>query len=212
MFFTGIFAVYDREKLFLGKSVVMVIITLITATAVLPCVYSAASTTDNLTASAVNAQSKSTSNSSFLLYQNPDLGIKMQYPSSWKKVEDYLKFHAIVAFILTHTSINDKTNTTLAELDLRLYPVPANETSTKIPIRQLDTHNGSVLNSYTGTSGMRVTKIIDKIYGQEELQIWTLIPTKHILIELVYISGAKGFPQYLPMAKKMIASFEIENN
>lgn len=197
----------------------MVIITLITATAVLPCVYSAASTTNNLTrqihnntTAGVNAQSKSTSNSSFLVYQNPDLGIKMQYPSSWKKVEDYLKFHTIVAFILTHTFINDKTNITLAELDLRLYPVPANETSTKIPIRQLDTHNGSVLNSYTSTSGMRVMKIIDKIYGQEELQIWTLIPTKHILIELVYSSGAKGFPQYLPMAKKIITSFEIENN
>ena len=174
MFFTGIFAVPDREKLFLGKSVVMVIITLITATAVLPCVYSAAfdhrqpaRQIHNDTTAVVNAQSKSTSNSSFLLYQDPDLGIKMQYPSHWKKVEDYLKFHAIVAFILTHTSINDKTNITLAELDLRLYPVPANETSTKIPIRQLDTHNGSVLNSYTGTSGMRIMKIIDKIYGKK---------------------------------------------
>jgi len=40
-----------------------------------------------------------------LTYENPDFGIKMQYPSNWIKQQDNLVFSTIVAFQLIHQNI-----------------------------------------------------------------------------------------------------------
>lgn len=77
-------------------------------------------------------------NSTSLTYQNHDFGIKMQYPSNWTKREDNLGLHTIVAFSLIHQDIYDFTNSTLAELDLRLYIAPQNETFAKMNIDQVN--------------------------------------------------------------------------
>ena len=77
------------------------------------------------------------SNSTFLTYQSPDFQIKMRYPSNWTKQEDSLAKHTIVGFSLIHQDIYDFTNTTLAEVDLRVYSSPQNETFTKLNIDQV---------------------------------------------------------------------------
>jgi hypothetical protein len=162
------------------------------------------------------------SNSTFLKYQNPDFEIKMQYPSNWTKQEDNLALHTIVGFALIHQDIYDFTNTTLAELDLRVYNAPQNETFTKLNIDQINDIGqmnatnqviiGHYKNATTTLAGLPALKIINYYFGnvsQKEMQIWTYMPSKHILVELIYLADPSKYHLYLPTIEKMIDSVEI---
>ena len=162
------------------------------------------------------------SNSTFLTYQNPDFQIKMQYPSNWTKQEDNLALHTIVGFSLIHQDIYDFTNTTLAELDVRVYNAPQNESFAKLNIDQvnhigqMNTTNlmiiGHYKNATTTLAGLPALKIINYYFGnvsQKEMQVWTFIPSKHILVELIYLADPSKYHLYLPIIERMIDSVEI---
>ena len=155
-------------------------------------------------------------NVTLLTYQNPDFGIKIKYPSNWTKIEDGLLLHTIVAFQLQHENIYDFTNTTLAEIDLRVYNAPPNETSAKLSISQVYTGGQTIVgyykNSTTTVGGLPAIKIVNYYFGditQKEMQIWTFVPNKHILIEILYIAPPSKFSLYLPAAQKIINSLGI---
>jgi hypothetical protein len=157
-----------------------------------------------------------TNNGTLLTYQNPDFGIKIKYPSNWTKIEDGLLLHTIVAFQLLHENVYDFTNTTFAEVDLRVYNAPLNETSAKLSINQINTGGQTIIryykNSTTTIGGLPAIKIVNYYFGditQKEMQIWTFVPNKHILIEILYIAPPSKFSLYLPAAQKMINSVEI---
>ena len=160
--------------------------------------------------------------STFLTYQNPDFHIKMRYPSNWTKQEDNLAKHTIVGFSLIHQDIYDFTNTTLAELDLRVYNAPENITFTNLNIDQVNhigkanTTNQVIIGHYknatTTLAGLPALKIINYYFGdvgQKNMQVWTFIPSKHLLVELVYIADPSKYYLYLPTIQKMIDSVEI---
>jgi len=155
-------------------------------------------------------------NSTFLTYENPDFAIKMRYPSDWIKQEDNLLFHTIAAFQLVHQNIYDFTNTTLAEVDLRVYPAPQNETFAKLNIGQINTR-GEVISSYyknatTTLGGFPALKIADYFFGdltQKQMQVWTFVPGKNILVEIIYIAQPSKYAFYLPIVQKMIDSIQI---
>jgi hypothetical protein len=155
-------------------------------------------------------------NHTLLTYQNPDFGIKMLYPSNWIKQEDNLFLHTIVVFALRHEDIYDFTNTTLAELDLRVYNAPQNETFAKLNINQINTRDQTIINQYknstTTLGGLPAIKIITYYFGdvsQKEMQIWTFVPGKNILVELIYIVEPSKYSLYLPIVERMIDSVEI---
>ena len=158
----------------------------------------------------------SANNSSFLAYQNPDFGIGMQYPYNWTKQEDNLLLHTIAAFSSIHQNPFDFANVTLAEVDLRVYNAPQNETSAKLNIGQINTQGHTIIsyykNSTTTIGGYPALKIISYYFGgvtQKELQIWTFVPNKHILVEIIYIAQPSKYSLYLPTVQKMIDSVEI---
>lgn len=158
-------------------------------------------------------------NGTLLTYQNPDFGIKIKYPSNWTKIEDGLSLHTIVAFQLQHEDIYDFTNTTLAEIDLRIYNAPHNETSPKLGINQIDTGGQTIISYYknntTTLGGLPAIKIVNYYFGdvtQKEMQIWTFVPNKHILLEILYVTPPSKFSLYLPAAQKLINSLEISTN
>ncbi len=164
----------------------------------------------------IPAHANASANGSPLTYQNPDFGIKLKYPSNWTKQEDGLLLHTIVAFQLQHENIYDFTNTTLAEIDLRIYNAPINETSAQLGINQVNTGGQTIIgyykNSTTVLGGLPAIKILNYYFGditQKEMQIWTFIPNKHILFEVLYIASPSQFPLYLPAAQKVIDSIEI---
>jgi eukaryotic-like serine/threonine-protein kinase len=161
-------------------------------------------------------------NGTFLTYQNPDFHIKMRYPSNWTKQEDNLAKHTIVGFSLIHQDIYDFTNTTLAELDVRVYNAPENETFTNLNIDQVNhigkanTTNQVIIGHYknatTTLAGLPALKIISYYFGdidQKNMQVWTFIPSKHLLVELVYIADPSKYYLYLPIIQRMIDSVEI---
>jgi hypothetical protein len=156
------------------------------------------------------------SNSTFLTYQNPDFGIKMQFPSNWIKQEDNLLLHSIAAFQLIHQNIFDFTNTTLAELDLRVFNAPQNETFAKLNIGQINTQGQAIVGHYknatTTLGGLPALKIINYFFGDvtsKEMQVWTFIPSKHVLVEIIYIAQPSKYSLYLPIVQRMIDSVEI---
>jgi hypothetical protein len=155
-------------------------------------------------------------NSSFFTYENHDFGFKMKYPSNWIKQEDNLLLHTIAAFELIHENIYDFTNTTLAELDLRVYTAPQNETYAKLNISQINTQGQMIISHYkndtTTLGGLPALRIINYYFGditRKEMQVWTFIPSKHVLVELVYIAQPPNYSRYLPVIEKMIGSVEL---
>jgi len=156
------------------------------------------------------------SNGTTLTYQNPDFGIKMQYPSNWIKQQDNLLLHTIVAFSLIHENIFDFTNTTLAELDIRVYNAPQNETLAKLNIGQINTQSQVIVSNYkngtTTLGGLPALKIISYFFGdvsQKGMQVWTFVPSKNVLVEFIYITQPSKYSLYLPIVERMINSVEI---
>ncbi len=155
-------------------------------------------------------------NITILTYENPDFGIKMQYPANWIKLEDNLLLHTLAAFQLIQENVYDFTNTTLAELDLRVYTAPQNETYAKLNISQINTRGQMVISHYkndtTTLGGLPAIKIVNYFFGdvtQKEMQVWTFIPSKNVLVELLYIAQPSKYSLYLPVVEKMIDSVEI---
>jgi hypothetical protein len=157
-------------------------------------------------------------NSTFLAYDNPDFGIKLLYPSNWTKQEDNLRHQTIVGFSLIHEDIYDFANTTLAEVDLRIYNAPQNETSAKFDIGQINTAGEVIVTHYKNSSttlgGLPALRIINYYYGdvtQKEMQVWTFVPNKNVILEMLYIAQPSKYSLYLPIAEKMIGSVVISH-
>ena len=123
---------------------------------------------------------------------------------------------------MIHQDIYDFTNTTLAELDLRVYNAPENITFTNLNIDQVNhigkanTTNQVIIGHYknatTTLAGLPALKIINYYFGdvgQKNMQVWTFIPSKHLLVELVYIADPSKYYLYLPTIQRMIDSVEI---
>jgi len=106
---------------------------------------------------------------------------------------------------LIQQDIYDFTNTTSAELDVRVYNAPQNETFAKLNIDQvnhigqMNTTNQVIIGHYknatTTVAGLPALKIINYYFGnvsQKEMQVWTFIPSKHILVELIYLADPQN--------------------
>ena len=211
-----IFTTHDRRNVFvlgfIGLAAVVILFLLLSY--ILAAVRVQA-TTNYAKNTIFSQQSKNGSDGMiFLTYREPDLGIKIQYPSKWTKLEDNLLLHTIAAFFLMHTDVHDRTNTTFAQLNIRIYA--QNATADILSeVKQINNHpNLVILNSYknpTAQSGFLVLRVLDKKYrfGLEELQVWSVIQTKHILVELRFLADPLDYSRYLPVAKKAMQSLEI---
>ena len=64
-------------------------------------------------------------------------------------------------------------------------------------------------NATTTLAGLPALKIINYFFGdvtQKGMQVWTFIPSKHLLAELVYIAQPSKYSLYLPTIERMIDS------
>jgi hypothetical protein len=210
------FVTYDRRNVFvlgLMGLAVLVILFLLFSALHLVLVRAQNNTNKDTNNAAISQQSKNNNNSiSFLTYREPDLGIKLKYPSNWIKEENGLerKMHSIARFFLIHTDVHDRTNTTFAELDIRIYAQNAT-TDILSEVKQINTHPSQViLKSYHNpVLGFLVQSALDKKLGLEELQFWRVITTKQILVELLYVTDPVDYSRYLAVAKKIMQSLEI---
>jgi hypothetical protein len=167
------------------------------------------------------AQNTNTTNSTMLTYQNPDIGLTMQYPSNWIKQTGNLVRNSIVAFELKqnqfHNTLNF-VNTTLAEIDLRVYPAPPNVTLANFNLGDVNlAGQGQAIishykNSTTTLGGLPAIKIVSYFFGaftEKSMQVWTFVPSKHIFVDLIYIVQPPQYSLYLPAVQNMINSVKI---
>lgn len=161
----------------------------------------------------------SLSNGTMLTYKNPDIGLTMQYPSSWITQTGNLVRNTIVAFELKqnpfHNSLNFA-NTSLAEVDLRVYPAAQNLTSAKFSMADIDLAGQAIIKHYQNSSttlgGLPAIKIVSFIFGaftQKTMQVWAFVPTRHLVIEFIYIVQPPQYPLYLAGFQKMTDSVKI---
>lgn len=145
----------------------------------------------------------------FSTYQNSTFGIRMQYPSDWKKVEDDRGSW----FRNTNESVNVRVesityqNQTLDQLRTRQIKL----TGQQFPGRVLMESNATTIgDNYPAhkivfTFPEEPSDLIGTKY--KEMQVWTINDSRAYIIS--YFTTTDAYDNYLPAAQKIIDSFRI---
>ena len=110
-------------------------------------------------------------------YKNEDFGFMIEYPTSWILQQDNLRLNTIAAFSLIHTNIYDFTNTTLAEVDIRVFNNRGNVSAENLTLSDIDTTSQTILNSPRNLGWFTCMRIIDYTFDgitTKHMQIWTV--------------------------------------
>lgn len=150
----------------------------------------------------------------FVIYENRDLGIKMQYPEKWNKQENINPItNEVVEFITPQESNADSF---LERLVVTVEPT-SNQTLyeytklSKQEILRLDKNakiaqeGESTLASKNGYRVIYTTKEGDR--ELKKLEVWTLKYDKAYFV--TYVAEAGKYEQFLPVVEKMIKSLEV---
>jgi len=150
----------------------------------------------------------------FLLYENPDYNIKIQYPANWTKHEDNLPAQSPVYFT-TPTQYSFQTpNATLGIFAFYYYSTLDSKVMSVKSSDQQRIQNGEirVINySYTILSGQRAWQRIYYDYSNDksmrEMVVLTVKDGEQY--QIVFRAESGEFNRYLSIAEKMIQSFQI---
>jgi hypothetical protein len=149
----------------------------------------------------------------FLTYEDPELGISIQYPSNWEKLVSLNNFVTFTAPPETDTRIYP------AALGLKVQEVSSQNISlqevTNVQISDLKKSNPdlNVLESTSTTiADNPAHKIVfsatdNKEVERKAMQVWTVIGNKAFLI--TYKAEPDKFTSYLPTIERMIDSFKV---
>ena len=153
----------------------------------------------------------------FFTYENPALGVKIQYPSDWKKE---VKDASTVDFFSPKENNSDRY---LENLGVQVDSLSQNMTLDEFTSHQIDSLNQSFPNSkiidskMTTLAGNPAHKVVFNYGGEQQqhiplfkiIQIWMIRDNKIYIIT----SGAEfnKYSKYLPIIQKMIDSFGISN-
>jgi hypothetical protein len=171
------------------------------------------------------ALAQTNDNSTFKLYENPTFGIRMQYPSDWEKVEPgqisyESSFNIIVGFVSPKESVSDTSPP--AALSIGIHNLSSSSSYQNTTLDQYtDAHinairreQESLVESATTTlsAGSNNNTLAHKVVyvnsqGQEQMQVWTIKENK--AYHITYAADVARYPDYLPLAQKIIDSFEI---
>jgi hypothetical protein len=156
----------------------------------------------------------------FKTYENSTYGIRMQYPSDWKKVEpsqvsQASNFNIIVGFISPKESVSDTSPP--AALSIGIHNLSSSQDIT--PDQYTDTHINSIRkqtnlleSNATALKGNSSNNLAHKVVyinseGQKIMQVWTVKGDK--AYHITYAANETRYTDYLPPIQKMINSFEI---
>jgi hypothetical protein len=166
------------------------------------------------------------SEGNFLTYDNPSLGIKIQYPSSWLKTDvvTNMNFTRVIFYLKEKI-----TNETIATIGIQSRSEPLQITTIE------DLRNNFILglsndkspinlinSSETTLSDHPAFKVfhddppipviiegIPAIPAERVMEIWIFNPTTHKSYSIDYSAQPAFFSQYFPLAQKMINSFKV---
>jgi hypothetical protein len=202
--------IYDR-RLFCSCSLSVVAIFFVLSTIMfLPPTFGQANpnTLPDQTTQLQNATVSPTS-----IYKNKDFGFIIEYPTSWNLQQDNLRLNTIAAFGLIHTNIYDFTNTTLAEVDIRVFNNRGNVSAENLTLSDIGTTGEIILNSSRSTlGGLPALKIVDYTFDEmttKHMQVWTVLPKYNLRLLIYYIAQPSLYDQYLTVMQHMLDSFKL---
>ena len=158
---------------------------------------------------AASLNQRSANGINFLTYENFTLGIKIEYPSDWIKVEDYSGSW----FRNNNQTVNVRVESIpyLNESLDNLTTQQINLTAQQFPGRQLIDTNGTIIgDNYTAhkivfTFPEEPADLNGLWY--KEIQVWTINAGRAYIIS--YYTPVYDYDNYLPFAQKMVDSFRI---
>jgi eukaryotic-like serine/threonine-protein kinase len=161
--------------------------------------------------------SNTTTTPDFLTYENPLVGIKMQYPSNWTVSGTALRdYNDVVAF---YSPLQNLSDALPAQLVLSMVRYSQNVSLDEYTNLSLSALNQSqqfivnVSNPFTLANNPAHKIIFSAISPTDQvnfnvMQIWTSIGDK--LYILSYNAEAPKFPKNLPIIEQMLQSVEIK--
>jgi hypothetical protein len=179
--------------------------------------------TNSTSGMTLNTSSESISNplnSSFLRYNDNDLGFSIPYPSDWTVNTKNSQSYTVISFFSPDNN---------ATVDVRVFPKGVYK-STKDAGDKLfkESEDNTLLayyrNSSTLLSGKPAFKAIYlttynpslfenafgyKSYTSKAMMTGTMVPDKKSLYALAYFANGENFDYYRPVVEKMIESFKI---
>ena len=181
-------------------------------------------TTTSTTISKQQALAQTNDNSTFKTYENPAYGIRVQYPSDWEKVEpgqisQESSFNIIVGFVSPKESVSDTSPPAALSIGIHnlssssSYQNTTLDQYTDVHINAIRREQESLVESTTTTlsAGSNNTLAQKVVYvnsqGQEVMQVWTIKENK--AYHITYAADVARYTDYLPLAQKIIDSFEI---
>jgi hypothetical protein len=181
-------------------------------------------TTNSTTISKQQALAQTNDNSTFNLYENPTFGIRIQYPSDWEKVEPgqishESSFNKIVGFVSPKESVSDTSPPPALSIGMHnlssssSYQNTTLDQYTDVHINAIRREQASLLESTrtilkdSNNNNLAHSAVYINNLGQEVMQVWTIKENK--AYHITYAADVARYPDYLPVAQKIIDSLEI---
>ena len=147
------------------------------------------------------------------IYKNKDFGFTIEYPTTWILQQDNLGLNTIAALSLIHTNIYDFTNTTFAEVDIRVFNNRGNISADNLTLSDIGSAGETILNSSRSTlGGLPALKIVDYTFDEiitKHMQVWTILPKNNLRLLIYYIVQPSLYDQYLSVMQHMLDSFKL---
>jgi hypothetical protein len=157
----------------------------------------------------------------FLAYQNNDFGFSIQYPSNWKKEEEYTSKSSNVNIVVSFAKQNGSRINTEADLYIRTEDFLGKNVSLEEFAQFQKAYTSSLLavSSFNESKAIIGNKpawqleyIFKGIGGITRHGLNSLMINDNIGYSLVFSTDQKSFDRYFPIAQKMIDSFHIRPN
>jgi hypothetical protein len=171
-----------------------------------------------------SAQPTESLSTNLISYENTDYGIKIQYPYNWKNVES-VDQNAIVTF--SAPEIREKKSSTLINIYQPAHVILAVENISSSNLNLNDFTNKYLNRLSTLNTEFQINNITDgtlagkpaKIIFSEEMDLLNRISdvmriftiSDGAVYRINYVADPQWFSEYIPIAQKMIASYEIVN-
>jgi eukaryotic-like serine/threonine-protein kinase len=161
---------------------------------------------------------KNNNNNNSTIYENPTYGIKLQHPSDWK-TEEGTSPHFSVSFIAPQTGSNSDTTTPPALIRFGVDNLPSKDfsledfTNVQITGARQTYPNFTLYQSHSTTlAGNPAQQLVfstidDKQHEARSMQVFTIKDNKSY--HITYIAKPERYSEFLPIAQKMINSFEF---
>jgi eukaryotic-like serine/threonine-protein kinase len=145
-----------------------------------------------------------TGQADFTTYENPEFGIRVQYPSDWGRLDlSFLGASADIDFY----PLNDTSGAKDVRIQVKQLP-SENMTLDQYTDTQINSTEGQILESNVTTLGnLPAHEIVFTDIGLKTLHVWTLKDDK--VYAITYVAEEEDYENGLQIAQRIIESFGI---